>query len=65
MVVTGTNFGSVAGDLKAYLEKDGVRKYECAIVSATDTSLTVYLRGGMPGEYKFVVYRSTYGRSYS
>jgi hypothetical protein len=37
MIVTGTNFGTDLGQIKAYLEKNGVLKYECAIVAVTNT----------------------------
>lgn len=63
MTITGTNFGTVVDDIKVTLV--GTKSYNAKVISVTDTSIKVYLRGGMPDNYRVSVTRKDYGNSYA
>lgn len=54
IAITGTNFGTDATKLSVILFNEN-KNYQCVVVSATDTEIVAYLRGGMPGIYSFAV----------
>jgi hypothetical protein len=60
--ITGTNFGTVVDDVKVTL-KGTTKSYNAKVVAVIDTEVTVYLRGGMPGDYRFIVTRKDWGSS--
>ncbi|CAD8161606.1 unnamed protein product [Paramecium octaurelia] len=63
MTITGTNFGTILEDIKVTLI--GNKSYNAKVLSITDTQIKVYLRGGMPGDYKVTVTRKNFGDSYA
>ncbi|CAD8178892.1 unnamed protein product [Paramecium pentaurelia] len=63
MTITGVNFGNIIEDIKVTLI--GNKSYNVKVLSITDTQIKVYLRGGMPGNYRIIVTRKNYGDSYA
>ena len=63
MIITGNNFGTIVDDIKVTLV--GTKSYNAKVISVTNTLIKVYLRGGMPGNYRVTVTRKDYGNSYA
>jgi len=65
MNITGTNFGTVKGDLNVYLvNSTGHRVYQMNVLNVSDTQLTVKIPGGeTAGTFTVVVNRAGFGDS--
>ncbi|CAD8206675.1 unnamed protein product [Paramecium pentaurelia] len=60
--IIGTGFGSIISDITVELV-NAEKTYECPVVSVKDDEIVVYLRGGLPGEYRFIVNRAGVGEA--
>ncbi|CAD8069993.1 unnamed protein product [Paramecium primaurelia] len=57
-----TGFGSVISDITVELV-NAEKTYERPVVNGKDDEIVVYLRGGLPGEYRFIVNRAGVGEA--
>lgn len=62
--ITGTNFGTVVDDITVTLV-GSTKSYNAKVVSVTETEIEVWLRGGMPGDYRVQINRKDVGNSYA
>lgn len=61
--ISGSGFGTVASDLKVYLQNSTGNFYNMRIINATDTEVFAGLPGGIPGNFKLVLYREGFGNA--
>lgn len=64
MTVTGTGFGTDINQLAAYLVNGtGFRVYQLNVLTASDTSVSVRLSGGLSGAFTVVISKTGFGDS--
>ena len=65
IIINGLGFGTDINNIKVYLTQSGIRKYTLNVLDISDTIITAYLGGGIPGKYQILVYKNAIGNSYA